>query len=339
MNASPPTVTSDAWLAAIVEGSSDAIVSKTLDGIVTSWNASAQRIFGYSAEEMIGQSILKLIPMDRQDEEMLILGRIRRGERLEHFQTRRQRKDGVLVDISLTVSPIKDGNGRIVGVSKIARDITEERRSRDTQRLLMREVNHRSKNLLAVIVAMIRQTVNTTSPEDFYRAISGRIAALSLTQDLIVRADWQGVDLRELIVAHRAFIKAAEDSDKYEVTGAAVRVSPSAAQTLGLALHELFVGSTERLSRSNDGAVVVSWTTDRDGQSLALGWNESLRGHSGEASSNDSFARMVLSKVTPMSLNGLSTLSTSEQGWQWTVTTSSNTAFGPEDVDPIGTSL
>jgi len=163
MNAHPPTVTSDAWLAAIVEGTTDAIVSKTLDGIVTSWNASAERIFGYAPEERIGQSILKLIPVDRRDEETLILSRIRRGERLEHFETKRQRKDGTLIDISLTVSPIMDAQGRIVGVSKIARDISEVRRSRETQRLLMREVNHRSKNLLAVIEAMC-QTASKIDP-------------------------------------------------------------------------------------------------------------------------------------------------------------------------------
>ncbi|MDC9824233.1 PAS domain S-box protein [Devosia sp. ZB163] len=335
MNAYPPTITSDAWLAAIVEGTTDAIVSKTLDGIVTSWNASAQRIFGYTADEMIGQSILKLIPLDRRDEETLILSRIRRGERLEHFETKRRRKDGSPIDISLTVSPIMDDKGRIVGVSKIARDISEERRGRETQRLLMREVNHRSKNLLAVIEAMVRQTVDTSTPVDFSRAISGRIAALSLTQDLIVRADWQGVDLRELVMAHAGVIAAMAEG-RYTVTGPEVRVSPSAAQALGLALHELFVGSAQRLSRSESGAVAISWTSDQDGQSLALGWAEELDDPGGVPTTNDDFARTILSKVAPMSLNGLATLNSSDLGWRWTLTTKSDSAFGPQIVDPLG---
>lgn len=116
-------------LAAIVESSDDAIVGKTLEGIVTSWNQGAERLLGYSAEEMIGQSILKLIPEDRLEEEAQILGRLGRGERVDHYETVRRRKDGRLVDVSLSISPIRDGSGRLVGASKIARDITERKRA------------------------------------------------------------------------------------------------------------------------------------------------------------------------------------------------------------------
>lgn len=112
-------------LAAIVQSSEDAIVSKTLEGIVTSWNPGAERLFGYTADEMIGQPIIKILPPERVSEEPVILERIRRGERVEHFYTIRQTKQGRLVDISLTVSPIKDANGRIIGASKIARDVTD----------------------------------------------------------------------------------------------------------------------------------------------------------------------------------------------------------------------
>jgi PAS domain S-box-containing protein len=111
--------------AAIVQSSEDAIISKTLDGIVTSWNPGAERLFGYTADEMIGQSILKILPPDRLIEEPTILERIRNGERVEHFYTIRQTKQGKLVDISLTISPIKDSDGRIIGASKIARNVTE----------------------------------------------------------------------------------------------------------------------------------------------------------------------------------------------------------------------
>lgn len=117
-----------AWLGAIVVSSEDAIIGKTLDGIVTSWNESAQRIFGYTAGEIVGKSILLLIPEDRHDEEPVILDRIRRGERVQHFETIRQTKDGRLLDISLTISPIRDSQGYIIGVSKIARNITEQKR-------------------------------------------------------------------------------------------------------------------------------------------------------------------------------------------------------------------
>src|ERR1700691_4422058 len=118
-------------LTAIIDSSDDAIISKDLNGIVTSWNKSAERLFGYTAAEMVGQSITILIPMDRQDEEPKILNRLRRGERVDHFQTVRKRKDGSLLDISLTISPVRDIHGKIVGASKIARDITQHKRAEE----------------------------------------------------------------------------------------------------------------------------------------------------------------------------------------------------------------
>jgi PAS domain S-box-containing protein len=117
------------WLAAIVASSSDAIIGKNLSGIITSWNAAAERIFGYTAEEIVGQSILTLIPPELQHEEPGIIGRIQRGERIDHFETRRRHKDGHLIDLSLTVSPIRDRNGVVIGASKIARDITAQKES------------------------------------------------------------------------------------------------------------------------------------------------------------------------------------------------------------------
>lgn len=117
------------WLAAIVESSNDAIVSKTMAGIVTSWNAGAERLFGYSAQEMLGQPITRLFPADRLDEEPRILARLARGERVEHFETVRLRKDGTPVEVSVTISPVLDSQGLIIGASKIARDIGESKRA------------------------------------------------------------------------------------------------------------------------------------------------------------------------------------------------------------------
>jgi PAS domain S-box-containing protein len=114
-------------LAAIVASSDDAIISKNLDGVISSWNNSAERLFGYSAEEAIGKHITLIVPSDRLDEEAMIIAQIRRGERVEHFETIRRSKDGKLLDISLTISPVRDETGRVIGASKIARDITERR--------------------------------------------------------------------------------------------------------------------------------------------------------------------------------------------------------------------
>jgi PAS domain S-box-containing protein len=118
---------SNSFLAAIVESSGDAIVSKDLNGIINSWNKGAERIFGYTSEEAIGQPATLLIPPDRFDEEPVILDKIRKGQRVEHYETVRRRKDGSLIEISLTISPIRNAEGKIVGGSKIARDITERK--------------------------------------------------------------------------------------------------------------------------------------------------------------------------------------------------------------------
>jgi PAS domain S-box-containing protein len=142
-------------LISLVETSADAIITKDLNGVITSWNKGAERIFGYTADEMIGKPINLLIPADRPDEEPSILQRIRRGERVEHYETVRQRKSGELIDISLSVSPLMDETGKIVGASKIARDITATRHAQEMQTLLLGEMRHRINNLFAVTNSLV----------------------------------------------------------------------------------------------------------------------------------------------------------------------------------------
>ena len=141
------TERSVALLAAIVDSSDDAIVSKTLDGIITSWNKSAEQMFGYTAGEAIGKHITLIIARDRWDEEADIINRLRRGERIDHFQTVRRRKDGSLVDVSLTISPVKDSSGHIVGASKVARDITAQVRATEALRDSKEEFRRLSQSL------------------------------------------------------------------------------------------------------------------------------------------------------------------------------------------------
>ena len=136
--------------------------SRNLDGIIINWNTGAQRVFGYTAAEAVGQPISIVIPADRESEEREILTRIRRGERIDHFETIRQRKDGTLIVVSLSVSPVRNAEGQIVGASKIARDITEQKRSQEQIATLAREAEHRSKNLLATVQATVRLSQSET---------------------------------------------------------------------------------------------------------------------------------------------------------------------------------
>jgi PAS domain S-box-containing protein len=148
-----------AVLSAIVESAEDAIVSKTLDGVIRSWNAGAERLFGYSASEAIGQSITLIIPPEKLDEEQLILSRLRRGERIEHYETVRQTKDGRRIDISLTISPVRDATGRIIGASKIARDITDRKQSEAALIALknqLQEADRRKDEFLATLAHELR---------------------------------------------------------------------------------------------------------------------------------------------------------------------------------------
>src|SRR5581483_7152289 len=167
-------------LASIVESSDDAIVSKDLNSIIRSWNGGAERIFGYTEEEAIGQSVTMLIPEDLLAQEDLILSRIVKGERIDHFETIRKRKDGTLVDVSLTVSPVRDSSGTIIGASKVARDITESRQAREKQKLLMQEMSHRIKNILAVATGVVAvSTKSAATPKELAVAIQSRLGALA----------------------------------------------------------------------------------------------------------------------------------------------------------------
>jgi PAS domain S-box-containing protein len=142
-----------AWLAAIVDCSDDAIVSKTLDGIITSWNRGAERLFGYTAVEAIGQHIYLIIPNDRRDEEDVVLARLRRGERVEHFETMRRTKDGRQIHISLTVSPVRDGQGNIIGASKVGRDVTDRKLAEEALRRAHEELEERVRQRTAELAS------------------------------------------------------------------------------------------------------------------------------------------------------------------------------------------
>lgn len=157
-------------LAAIVESSDDAIISKTLEGIITSWNPAAERLFGYTAEEMKGQPITRIIPDDRLEEEPRIIAQLRAGNRVEHFETKRRRKDGQLIDISLTISPVKDIHGNVIGASKIARDISQQKKLFQA----LQESEAQYMQLAVRLEAMVEQRTKELVEANFYLEKSNR---------------------------------------------------------------------------------------------------------------------------------------------------------------------
>jgi PAS domain S-box-containing protein len=260
-------------LASIVDSSDDAIISKDLDGIITSWNKGAERIFGYMPEEIIGKSVKVLIPPDCQHEENTILERIRRGQRIEHYETIRQRKHGSLINISLTVSPVRNSQGRIIGASKIARDITERKRTETQLSLLAREAEHRTKNILATVQATVHLTQSETS-DGLKSAIEGRIQALANVHALFVESRWAGAYLSNLVTQELApYCQDVETRARIE--GSDLLLEPYAAQTIAVTLHELATNAAKYGALSvPDGRVHVAWSRGAKKGPLILRWTE-----------------------------------------------------------------
>ncbi len=264
-------------LAAIVASSDDAIIGKDLDSNIISWNRGAERIFGYTAEEMIGQSILRIIPERLQHEEPEIIRRLKQGERIDHFDTVRVARDGREIELSITVSPIRDLSGRIVGASKVARDITQRKRDEAFQHLLVQELNHRVKNSLAIVQSIATQSLRrASSPQHFTESFSGRVRALAKAHDLLVRQRIGGTSLREMI--REQVLLGNADDERIQMVGPEVVVAGRDAINLALVLHELATNARKYGALSAEqpaGSLAIQWRVDyRPLPRLELKWEE-----------------------------------------------------------------
>jgi PAS domain S-box-containing protein len=424
-------------LAAIVTSSTDAIIGKTLEGIVTDWNEAAERMFGYPPGEMIGQSVRRLIPADRQQEEDMILTSITRGERIENYETLRIDKNGRLINVSVSVSPIRNVSGGAIGASTIIRDITERKKaeklvrrqadllnqSRDAVfawnlrggivywsrgaellygytaqeaigrishehlatrftaplqeieaqiagdggwsgelthttrdgrtivvesryvrvcydgetetyvlesnrditerkaheehvRLLVREVNHRAKNMLSVVDAIAHQTA-ANSPEDFVERFSERVRALSANQDLLVRNEWKGIDIDELVRSQLAHFADLVGS-RITAHGAHLRVNATSAQAIGLALHELATNAAKYGALSTHGGrVEICW--EASDETFTMSWTE-REGPPVSAPKRRGFGTTVVERMAVRSLGGAVDLDYAPSGLTWRLT-------------------
>ena len=302
-----------ALLAAIVASSTDAILSKTLDGTISSWNAATERLFGYTAAEMIGQSIRRIIPADRQGEEDMILKRIAAGERLDNYETVRVRKDGQLIDVSVTISPVRDPSGAIVGASKIVRDISEKKRAEQQIRVLIKEVNHRAKNMLALVQAIARQTI-PPGQEVFLQRFLDRIQALSANQDLLVQNNWRGITVDELIRAQIVPFNGLLGS-RVTIEGPPVRLAANAAQAVGMAMHELATNAAKYGSLSNQaGEVTIVWAASATDFSMC--WTE-RRGPAVNPPQETGYGSQVITTMLELSMGAEVSINYAVTGLTW----------------------
>ncbi|PZM13941.1 PAS domain S-box protein [Rhizobium tubonense] len=269
--------------AAIVESSDDAILAKDLNGTIISWNRGAERLFGYTAEEAIGRHVVMLIPLDRHNEETDILSRIRRGERIDHYETIRRRKDGSLIEISLSVSPIRNREGRVIGASKIARDITERRRAEEQQHLLIREMDHRVKNLFTLASSVVSLSARSAStPAELASAVRARLSALAQAHALTVPSTSeatgrteQATTLHRLIGTILAPYDNCPDNQqpRANIVGPDTPISGAAVTSFALLLHE-FATNAAKYGALSVSEGVVDINCDDEGDRFVLTWTE-----------------------------------------------------------------
>jgi len=270
-------------LAAIVEFSDDAILTKNLNSIITSWNRGAERLFGYTADEAIGKPVTMLMPAEQLDEEPMILARIRNGDRIDHYETVRQRKDGSLVDISLTVSPVKNAAGVVIGASKVARDITERRRAREQQQLLLREMDHRIKNLFSLASSVVSLSARSArTPKELAADVGARLNALARAHALTLRKPSDAANATERPARLHELIKtltspyenrANDDKACVVVSGADIEVSARSVTSMALLLHEFTTNAAKYGALSTLGGYIDVRCRD-DGSEFVLTWKE-----------------------------------------------------------------
>ena len=266
-------------LASIVESSQDAIISKTINGIITSWNRGAEQLFGYGAEEVVGKPITILIPEDRLDEEPAILAKLRAGQKVDHFDTIRRRKDGSLLDVSLTISPIRDSDGTIVGASKIARDVSSRKREEERQRLLLGEMHHRVKNLFALTSGLITMaSKSAASPEELAYSMRQRLSALAAAHDLTL-ASLDGLEERDKgATLHQLLEKVVapyqdKSGQRVSLLGPDFPVAQSHTTKIALLFHELATNAAKYGALSiSEGRVAI--TTKAVDDHIILAWDE-----------------------------------------------------------------
>ena len=291
-------------LAAIIASSDDAIISIDLGLTIRSWNRGAERLYGYSAEEAIGRQAIIILPPELVEEENVIIDSIKAGGHVEPHETRRLHKSGSEVHVSLRVSPIYDENGYVVGASKIARDIGERKEAERQQNLLIGELTHRVKNVLATVNAVVRQTLGPAAPDSQEAVLQARLEALAKAYDLLTISNWESASLRDIV--RKALSPYPEAS--VQVEGDQVFVNARAVLPLSLVFHELGTNAAKYGALSVDGGqVFLRWSVSNssrpEGPVLSLRWEE-RGGPKVAVPSRQGFGSRLIKAVTMSELGG-----------------------------------
>jgi PAS domain S-box-containing protein len=304
-------------LAAIVSSSSDAIVSVDPKGRVLNANRAFSEIFQFEPAEIAGADLGDLVvPDDFRAEYESKLASAAFGPDKGQI-VRRRRKDGTLLDFSISASPIRDRAGELAAISMIYRDLAPLMRAAEHIEFLLREVNHRSKNLLAVVHAVARQTARLSpSPETFIDSFMARLSAIGCSHDLLVSRDWRGVRIADL--AKNQFSQLEDDArERIELSGDLLELNPRAAESYGLALHELSTNAVRHGALSApDGKVDLSFRLDRGGKLYTLTWRES-GGPAVMAPERSGFGGAVLTRMAPLAIQGESRLDFTPDGLRY----------------------
>lgn len=307
--------------AAIVNFSDDAIISTDLESVVTSWNRGAERLFGYAAQEAIGMPVTLFTPAEAIEEESGILQRIRRGEKIDPYETVRHRKDGTLLDVSLSVSPLVDARGRIAGMSAIARDVTERKRQQRQRELLVHELNHRVKNTLAMVQSLAMQTLrHAATPAEGRAAFEARLVALAKAHDVLTREHWEGASLNKVVADAVAAYSGDFQESRFRIAGPFVRLRPKAVLALSMALHELATNAVKYGALANaTGNVEITWRLiPGDPRRFQLRWAES-GGPPVEAPRRRGFGSYLIEQGLAYDLAGEARLTFARAGLVYTI--------------------
>lgn len=309
-----------ARFATVAEASSEAILGCDLEGHIEVWNSAAERLYGWSGAEVKGRSIAILCEPGRASEFLEMIARAARGEPSGATDATHRRRDGQPIDVSVSIAPVRNAEGRVIDISVSAHDVSERKRHEAHTRFVMRELSHRSKNLLAIVQAMARQTARTSRGiEEFQSRFAERVASLARSHDLLVKGDWAGAYIGDLVSSQlMPFI--GREQTRIATDGPQLLLKPEAAQNIGMALHELATNAAKHGALSLPGGKIsIAWRVDstpEGGTEFHLTWTEQ-GGPPVAAPEGRGFGSNVVERLVPSALDGTATLDWTPQGVVW----------------------